>query len=135
MNGVNRPEAAHAQHTSQATASGRRERPQRLRVLDALRAAGNAGVGTSCFLAPDVVDGGKPIVRLPSRIDELRKAGYTIVSHRAPNGTAIYRLVGEAAPAAACAPEPVSDDEPDASLFDSAPSASSSPYDPLSEWT
>jgi hypothetical protein len=69
---------------------------QNARVLAALWKAGPAGVTTADFLAPAVIDGGKPIVRLPARVNDLREAGHVIVTHREPNHTARYVLVRDA---------------------------------------
>jgi hypothetical protein len=56
----------------------RRPRTQNDRVLVALERAGRRGVRTTDFLGPQVVDGGTPILRLPSRINDLRDAGHRI---------------------------------------------------------
>lgn len=50
---------------------------QQRRVLHAARKAGPRGVCQVDFLAPSVIDGGKPITRLPARIGELQKDGFT----------------------------------------------------------
>lgn len=116
------------------------------RILAALRAAGPSGVATTDFLLPDVIDGGTPILRVPSRVDELRKAGHRITTHREDNGTARYVLAGPplagcepAGVAASKAPElstgvdaPVGEPAP---LFatDDAPHRPASPYDVWSD--
>jgi hypothetical protein len=69
---------------------------QNARVLAALRKAGPAGVKTADFLAPDVIDGGEPVIRLPARVNDLREAGHVIVTHREPNQTARYVLLRDA---------------------------------------
>jgi hypothetical protein len=78
---------------------------QKMRWLKELKAAGSAGVEATAFLAPDVCDGGKPILRSASRITELRQAGHHITSKRQPNGTALY-VLDETKRTAPDAPEP-----------------------------
>jgi hypothetical protein len=70
------------------------------RVLSLLRerAAGGHPLNTVDLLAP-TTDGGKPILRLPARINELRGAGFAIATSRAPNGTANYFLRAQPPPA------------------------------------
>jgi hypothetical protein len=63
---------------------------QRDRVLSALRVAGEHGVRSTDFLHP--VGGHPPILRVASRISELRDLGYDIQTRRTENGTAEYRL-------------------------------------------
>lgn len=103
---------------------------QRDRVLAALRRAGRRGVTPIDFQAPHVVDGGTPIIRLASRILELRERGYRIDSRR-DAGVARYVLVEEGKPRHARAPRPRSA-EPPAQL--ELPSPATSPFDPTSEW-
>jgi hypothetical protein len=43
------------------------------------------------FLQP-VVDGGKPILRVAARVQDLRDRGYHISTTTAANGTAVYEL-------------------------------------------
>lgn len=46
------------------------------------------------FAAPNVCDGGKPVMRVAARVKDLRDEGYNIPpAARAENGTAIYILV------------------------------------------
>lgn len=66
---------------------------QSTRVLKALRAAGPSGVDTTAFLAPSVIDGGKPVLRLAARIRDLRDQGHRITSRRLMNNTVRYFLV------------------------------------------
>ena len=68
---------------------------QRDRVLRALRATGERGIAAPDFLLPGVIDEGKPIVRLPSRIHELREDGFVIHSRGTRNQCAVYVLVSE----------------------------------------
>ena len=65
---------------------------QKQRILKALQAAGAEGIKPEDFLLPDVVDAGKPILRVAARIDDLRKEGLTITTDTSGH-TAIYRLV------------------------------------------
>jgi hypothetical protein len=65
---------------------------QRDRVLKALRDAGPNGVDTTAFLAPSVIDGQKPILRLAARVRDLRDQGHRITSQRLMNGTVRYFL-------------------------------------------
>jgi hypothetical protein len=78
---------------------------QNARVLQLLQARGEDGIRPTDFLAPSVVDGGKPILRLPARIDELRKegVGITTVSVRP---VAHYRLTSLPEPERRLTPRP-----------------------------
>jgi len=77
---------------------------QRDRVLRLLVERGARGVIQRDFLPPGVVDGGKPIARLASRIEELRNDdGLKIVSAGRRSGYEVYRL---ADPATAPKPAP-----------------------------
>ncbi len=58
-------------------------RTQTDRVHDALRRAGRRGVRTTDFIGAPVVDGGPPILRVASRVAELRAAGHRIETRRA----------------------------------------------------
>ena len=71
----------------------------RLRILAALE---QGTVSPVDFAAPNVIDGGKPVMRVAARVKELRDAGYTIRSSRAANGIALYTL--EATPESDAAP-------------------------------
>lgn len=62
------------------------------RVLAALR---NGPLNTADFLAPNVCDGGKPIIRLAARIHDLQERGYRVETRRRLNSTVDYFLVGE----------------------------------------
>lgn len=62
-------------------------------MLRALIHAGSRGVRPEDFLTPNVVDGGKPIMRVAARIADLRREGHVIRSH--PGTTARYELVSE----------------------------------------
>lgn len=64
---------------------------QRERIEKVLRERGY--VAATDFMAPNVIDGGKPITRVAARMLELRAAGYELERERAKNGTAIYRLI------------------------------------------
>lgn len=103
----------------------RRSAPQWERVLRALRTAGPRGIDQGQLLRP-TIDGGEPIARLASRIEELRDRGYRIDTRRRRAGYAIYVLVGDPAPAATepCEDAPGALFEP---LVGVAPPAS--PYD------
>ena len=69
---------------------------QRDRVLEALRQAGPRGISAVDFMPPNTIDGGKPILRLPSRIFELREMGYVIDSSGdRRNKCDVYRLIRE----------------------------------------
>jgi hypothetical protein len=63
---------------------------QRDRVLLALKRYPRVSV--TDFLAPAVVDGGKPITRLAARINELRDEGYAIEDAGRVHGCSSYRL-------------------------------------------
>lgn len=63
---------------------------QRERVLLALKR--HPRVSVVDFLAPAVIDGLAPIVRLAARINELRDEGYAIEDAGRVNGCASYRL-------------------------------------------
>jgi hypothetical protein len=68
---------------------------QKQRILDALKNAGGRGVSTTDFLAPDVCDGGKPILRVAARILDLKNEGHTI-DCQTEAGVAVYVLRSEA---------------------------------------
>lgn len=57
-----------------------------------LRALERGPVTPVDFGAPDVIDGGKPIMRVAARIQDLRDRGYQITTSTAPNGIAIYEM-------------------------------------------
>lgn len=74
---------------------------QRERVLDALRRAGLRGVTAVDFLPLHVIDGGAPITRLASRVEELGRAGHRIERAGRRARCIVYRLAPSApAPAA-----------------------------------
>lgn len=52
-------------------------------------------VSVTDFLAPAVVDGGKPITRLAARINDLRAEGHKIERAGRVNGCASYRLADQ----------------------------------------
>ena len=66
---------------------------QKQRILAQLRAAGGRGVSPTDFLAPDVCDGGKPILRVAARILDLKNEGHSI-DCQTEAGTAVYVLRG-----------------------------------------
>jgi hypothetical protein len=106
-----------------------RPRNQRERVLRALRSAGDHGITQVDFLVPGTVDGGRPIVRLPARIDELRGGGHHIEHAGRRNRCVVYIL---AAPPAQAAPaQELVDDDEQAALFSAADGAARprSPYE------
>jgi hypothetical protein len=113
-----------------------KQRTQRQRVAYALRVAGPHGICQTDFLGPDTIDGLRPILRLPSRVDELRKAGYVIENAGWRNRCTIYRLISEPG----IAPPPVEEREERSSrvedlLFGPEVGAASplSPYDAEAE--
>jgi len=65
---------------------------QKDRVLAALIARQDRGITPVDFAAPDVIDNGKPIMRVAARIHDLRQDGIPILEAREPNGTARYTL-------------------------------------------
>lgn len=56
------------------------------------RALERGPVNVTDFAAPNVIDGGKPIMRMAARVQELRDQGYAITTRRLSNGTAQYEL-------------------------------------------
>lgn len=72
------------------------------RVIRLLRARGPEGVTMTEFLAPNVVDGLKPITRMAARIGDLRhKHGHEIRTDQVRSGEALvarYVLVRDACP-------------------------------------
>ena len=60
------------------------------RVKRQLDRAGAYGVTRVDFSAPDVIDGGKPILNFPERIRELRKQGYHVPRQGTRDGVAVY---------------------------------------------
>ena len=70
---------------------------QKARVLAALRSRGARGITQVDFLAPNVIDGGRPITRVAPRIHELRtKDGHEIAVDGERDSCAVYRLVRDA---------------------------------------
>lgn len=66
------------------------------RVLAALRHAGPTGITRIDFFAPNVCDGGDPIVNLPGRIHDLQhKRGYVIDASGTRHSCAVYVLKGQ----------------------------------------
>jgi hypothetical protein len=64
---------------------------QNTRVLAALQAAGDRGIGPVDFLPP-TLDGGEPITRLAARVDVLNKRGFRVVNLAPGNRVAHYVL-------------------------------------------
>ena len=62
------------------------------RVLAAVTRAGARGITAVDFAAPDVIDGGKPIMRVAARINDIRNDGIAIVTDGERNGCAVYKL-------------------------------------------
>lgn len=67
---------------------------QKERVLRTLRSAGARGITAVDFLAP-TCDHGPSILRLPSRIDELKHDGHRIVPNGVRDACRIYVLAGD----------------------------------------
>lgn len=65
---------------------------QRKRVLRALQQAGDHGICSVDFAAPQVIDGGPPIMRVAARIEELRSEGFIIGDAGQRHGTRVYVL-------------------------------------------
>lgn len=63
---------------------------QRGRILAQLERAGH--ITPVDFAAPDVCDGGLPIMRVAARIQDLRDQGHLITTGRLKNGCAVYTL-------------------------------------------
>lgn len=83
---------------------------QRTRVLAALVARGPVGITSADFQPGRVVDGGKPIARLASRIEELRNDHHVaIVSGGRRGSLEIYVLADHAS--VPTPPAPLFDDE------------------------
>jgi len=69
---------------------------QKERVLKAILDAGQNGIRPEQFLAPNVCDGGKPILRLAARVLDLKNEGHAITCRvDRISSTAIYTLKGE----------------------------------------
>lgn len=77
------------------------------RVLRALTKAGERGITRVDFQAPDVIDGGKPILNFPARIQDLEEDGYTITAGERRNRCTVYRLVGAASETSNTRPGPL----------------------------
>lgn len=58
-----------------------------------LRALESGPVSPIDFAAPNVMDGGKPIMRVAARVQDLRGRGHDISTRTASNGTAVYTLM------------------------------------------
>lgn len=78
---------------------------QKTRLLNALQKHPE-GIDRTQFLAPDVIDGGKPIINIPARIEELRNEGHRIIDAGRRHNCEVYRLVtlGAAADTGVTAP-------------------------------
>jgi hypothetical protein len=111
--------------TTPITAGSTRPSTQNARLLAALRDRGPEGITQLDFdgYSAAVFDGGKPIRRLASRINDLRNDGYEITSRALPNRIAVYVLKGSAPEGMRlrAVPEPEPEPERTASLFDVAP--------------
>jgi hypothetical protein len=117
-------------------------RPQALRVLARLQFESDPGITQLECLREPTFDGGPPIKNLNQRIAELRRAGYSIPQpvdgryrldpHNQAPAHDDQRPGPEvsAAPTASRAPAGVPDRPPAR-----APEASSSVYDPFSDWS
>jgi hypothetical protein len=70
----------------------RPQQTQRTRVLAALRHAGTKGITAVDFLAPNVIDGGPPILGFAARISELGRS-HTIVTAGKRDKCKVFRLV------------------------------------------
>ena len=106
----------------------------RVLALLIVRARERRPVNPTDFLG-STSDGGKPILRLPSRISDLRERGYRIDTVRAANGTADYYLRGEPVDTAPPAPpelEPVP--ESMERLFDAPPAVRHPDHEPAARW-
>ena len=68
---------------------------QKQRVLRMLNQRGGLGVTPVDFQGPDVIDGGKPILRLAARVGDLRDDGYVIRTFK-KGQVAKYVLVPQA---------------------------------------
>ncbi len=69
------------------------------RVLRALRSRREHGVSAVDFQAPDTIDGGAPILRVPARIGELEQRGFQIThGPDRRNKCVVYRLRTEPVP-------------------------------------
>lgn len=101
---------------------------QRARVLTALRRRGADGITAADFLPPVVIDGGPPILRLPSRVDELRQAGHRITTRRSANRLARYVLEASPVPEETVRVTAAAPEQLDVS------SVSPSSYDPAGDW-
>ncbi len=109
-------------------------RSQNARVLRALQNRGKRGITQLDFVPPLVVDGGTPVLRLPARINELRRRGHAIRSRLTTTAggarVALYTLDDELSPGQPCAhgdahaePEPLAPELAE-------PRRPMSPYDP-----
>ena len=76
---------------------GRPSQTKRALALLRERAAEGRGLNPTDLLPP-VANGRPPVTRMAARIDELRAAGFSIVSRREANRTATYYLVSEPRP-------------------------------------
>lgn len=88
------PSAGHLGSAAQPVAA----RSGAERVLELARKRGRHGVHCSDFaVAGNTADGGKPILRLAARIDELRLRGHWFDTRRRRDRTVDYILVRDAA--------------------------------------
>lgn len=100
---------------------------QKQRILNALRTAGGRGVSPTDFLAPNVCDGGKPILRVAARILDLKHEGHNI-DCQTEAGVAVYVLRDSAPVVTHSQPNRVVVN--DAPVLDSGGIASGSPEEP-----
>ncbi len=110
---------------------------QRARVLRQLINAEKHGITARDFLLPDVCDGGRPITRLASRIDEIRAEiraeGRSIDASGRRHGFVIYRLIEAAPRPAPPASQSHGDESKEAVLFDPAIGAAP-PAGAIGDW-
>ena len=62
------------------------------RVLAALTRAGAHGITQVDFLRFPTIDGGPPITRVAARVEELRDAGFKILSGERRDKCVVYRI-------------------------------------------
>lgn len=121
-------------------------RTQNERVLRMLRQAGRLGLDQTQVGPPVASDGGKPILRLASRVSDLKAAGHEIVHAGRRHGCQVYRLtegVGSVSASQQTAPtstpRPTAETGQDPCERPTGPTHArrvqrAAPYDPWSPW-
>lgn len=83
-----------------------KELSEKDRILRLARERGERGFTAVDFLAPHVVDGGKPITRTAARVLDLKREGFTFRSGGRRNRCKVYILDGASGESVSAGSEP-----------------------------